>query len=446
MRYVILFVLLLAVLSFACDDEAEQALAPTATTPEPEVTGEPTAVPAESRLLFVGAASPDETGLYSVAADGTDLTLVSDVDSGAVLSPDGERVAFACPFADEPARLARDICVGPVQKTETRVEIGEQLGGIVWEPDSSRLAVVTELVDEAAVFFGSGVSLINADGSDLQELVPLTEGLHLTNLQWSPDGQQLALLATTSVPINPVQRTDLEVVDPEDGTRTNVTEQIPEAGTSLTGVEEFAWAPDGSALAFVRNSLVSGGNVELYTVARDGSDLRQLTDTPDWHEISPAWSPDGQWLAVSAAPAESGFRQVFIVPAAGGEGRLLAPDLSLSDYLVWSPDGRLAFAGTEDALDTCPMLSLYVTNVDVGDPQPLANGDPLVISPTMTWSPDGSHLFYIPGTAGGGDEPQPELEGCGSQFLFSVPADGSGLPAQLTDFSVHSFVGWLPQP
>jgi len=65
----------------------------------------------------------------------------------------------------------------------------------------------------------------------------------------------------------------------------------------------------------------------------------QRLTTDQYSDTSPAWSPDGQWIAWTSQ------RQ------AGGEIWLMKPDgsgahaLTLGDYPSWSPDSRrIAFA------------------------------------------------------------------------------------------------------
>src|SRR5438093_1166292 len=42
----------------------------------------------------------------------------------------------------------------------------------------------------------------------------------------------------------------------------------------------------------------TGSGTQLFTVRRDGHDLRQITDGPG-EATTPDWSPDGRWLAYS---------------------------------------------------------------------------------------------------------------------------------------------------
>jgi dipeptidyl aminopeptidase/acylaminoacyl peptidase len=61
-----------------------------------------------------------------------------------------------------------------------------------------------------------------------------------------------------------------------------------------------SWSPDGSRLAFSSNR---DGNYDIYTVAADGTDLRQVTFTEQpepWmfvNSYEPTWSPDGTMIA-----------------------------------------------------------------------------------------------------------------------------------------------------
>src|SRR5262249_2227410 len=90
-----------------------------------------------------------------------------------------------------------------------------------------------------------------------------------------------------------------------DGSRTHLF-LAPLAGgepTELTfgdfDVREFAWARSGAATAFVANRLGDPDldrNDDVWIVSSEGGEPRRLTlnEGPDH---SPAWSPDGKWIA-----------------------------------------------------------------------------------------------------------------------------------------------------
>lgn len=102
----------------------------------------------------------------------------------------------------------------------------------------------------------------------------------------------------------------------------------------LTGgdrLEEPAWSPDGSRLAFVR-SVYSGGNDEettVWTMAADGSGAAPLVTLAYVEEIG--WSPDGTSLLVGTGSG------THVVDVGTGAAELLSDRIQEA---VWSPDGE----------------------------------------------------------------------------------------------------------
>jgi Tol biopolymer transport system component len=399
--------------------------------------------PPQLFLYFFSHSSPDQPGLYAINGDGTGLRQlallgIEDLAFPPVPSPDGKRLAFPCRPDQTLTGPPTDVCLSAANGSDVRIATQGKLppssiisGEIAWAPDSRLLAFVTDLyTDQTFTAFGE-LYLLDAGEEQLRLLAPGAPGLQRGAIAWAPDGGRLGVSSTPP----PGSRTALEVVDVEDGARLDVAEQIEGLGT----ISDFAWSPDGSAIAFVRtvwrSPFPSGvDGVQLYSVAPDGSGLRLLPDLGDW-PVRAVWSPEGRFLAVTARPVGGGFASLYVVPVDGGDPLRLAPNLLISDFPAWSPDSsRLAFLGAESLPETSnfPTYALYVVNAEGGEPQQFAQK--VQPPPLITWSPDGQTLFY---TADSGSC----VQACTGP-LFLVPSDGSAPPMQVTDFTVDAFVGW----
>jgi hypothetical protein len=118
-----------------------------------------------------------------------------------------------------------------------------------------------------------------------------------------------------------------------------------------------------------------------------------------------AMSPDGQWVAYTAtrprdevetrAPA---FSELWVVPAAGGEPRLIVGQPHTAADPQWSPDGQtLTFAANLPQHDGRQVYGVSPTG---GEPRPLTRSPRGVAA--YRYSPDGGSLAYTESV------PQPE--------------------------------------
>lgn len=164
----------------------------------------------------------------------------------------------------------------------------------------------------------------------------------------------------------------------------------------LRSIETPAWAPDGSAIAFVG---VLEGRSDLWVVERDGSNLRRLTDD-GWAAKHPTWSPDGMELAFvtdrwgpSEAPGSSSnpWRVALLDLQEGAIRSVPGQEGGSSTSPAWSPDGDW-LAWVTDA-DGPPSLHLHRLGESgtwrvEGAPGPLMGIS--VGSPLLSWSRSGA--------------------------------------------------------
>jgi Tol biopolymer transport system component len=179
-------------------------------------------------------------------------------------------------------------------------------------------------------------------------------------------------------------------------------------------------SPDGSRVAFISNRVTESnpdGNYEVFTIALDGSDLVQVTNTlppNQWETYSsydPTWSPDGTRIAFSGIRHWSSV-ELFVINSdgSGGETRLTDP----SDFADkwdpdWSPDGsKILFTwGVGGGWD------LHTINPDgSGETNltPDATEDGYSAERNGTWSPDGARIAFDTDRHCCGNYPNPNTE------------------------------------
>lgn len=148
-------------------------------------------------------------------------------------------------------------------------------------------------------------------------------------------------------------------------------------------------SPDGVRLAFVK---FGDDNVSrLYLADIDGRNEREVSvPSPPGvvqHFASPAWSPDGTRLLVSAG--EPGRLQLFILNADGsGLRQLTSGEVSHIDG-AWSPDGQsVAYVRAASPAQNQLMIQHLPTGAERRFDYPWRNRFP-------SWSPDGSRIAFV---------------------------------------------------
>ena len=296
------------------------------------------------------------TQIWIEDADGSHVRkLVSDdfTDSAVSLSPDGKMVVFYRQYTDSlQAWIADPSLIGAIMVMKVdgsglhEIDTGGRAKlcdagpeGDAWSPDGRRIAYARFCFDKAGAFVEGGIWTINADGTDARRVTRTTPSSHTEDHSagWSPDGKRLTF-----------GRTDISV-SPE----LSAIFTVAIDGTDLRQVTDWKvdandpdWSPDGSLIAF-NSPAEAGGDQNIYTIHPDGTGLTQLTKGlstyPDGGQgtFHPSWSPDGTQILFSHNPSTGEFADFFVMKRDGSDLHVLALTTLEENQAHWgrSPGG-----------------------------------------------------------------------------------------------------------
>lgn len=131
---------------------------------------------------------------------------------------------------------------------------------------------------------------------------------------------------------------------------------------------------------------------QLIVADADGENQRLILDSR-FPLMSPAWSPDGQWLAYVSF--ESKRSAVYVQLVRTGERRQVSARAGINGAPAWSPDGHklaltLGGSGGNPDLYVLDLASQSLTRI---------TDDP-AIDTEAAWAPDGKSLYFTSDRAG----------------------------------------------
>jgi dipeptidyl aminopeptidase/acylaminoacyl peptidase len=310
-----------------------------------------------------------------------DFAQLRDVDEPNI-SPDGNLIAYVVKTADmEKDKLPGNLWLAKWDGSENRALTFGNKGASHprWSPDGKWIAFLSGHEDEDET---DQLLILPIGGGEAEKLTNLKG--NVDDFAWSPDSKRVVLVVHDPDAREPEKKKKEKKTVPPividrfqfkqdiDGYLTNryshlqlldLTNRKLQSLTSGKHDDVLpAWSPDGNEIAFVTKRGDDPDRSENWDVwiigAQSGANERQLTTSreadgePYW-ESAPAWSPDGKTIAYihggDPKKIEYAVHSLAIIPAAGGEAKILTQDLDRNVLQPhWSTDGKSVLCVLED--------------------------------------------------------------------------------------------------
>jgi TolB protein len=203
---------------------------------------------------------------------------------------------------------------------------------------------------------------------------------------WSPDGTKVAFVSDFTKSGHG-EKNVFVMTAVGTGDEINLATQITPYSSGGKAIDDLAWSPDGSRIAYTRGN--NAGDDKVWVVNADGTTTFPLEIGGGGAKRHPSWSPDSSKIAYAVVKNEP--QQIYLAPSTGGFGQPLTSGVGHEPN--WSPDGsKIAFDGYHSS--NFGPVDLHIVDADGG-------GTPLIVTPSSNtqwtfnaWSPDSGRIAY----------------------------------------------------
>lgn len=260
--------------------------------------------PTHPKIVF-NSNRDGNTEIYVMDTDGSQqirLTKHPDADFQPMWSPTGEQILFVSNRDGVDDLYLMDANGENVRRVFQKIASREQPA---WSPDGKQIAYLGNKGNDWAIYIAT------LDGREERLATCSRSGGFPA---WSPDGTEIAFPKAGLI-----ERPNPLVIINLHTRRQEILQPEPQLHMFRP-----AWSLDGTTIAFSHIEKLDGkGPVTgtIYTVRRDGTNLREII--PEQEQISehPAWSPSGEELAYHRKV--DGNRQIFKIDLASRQNKQL---------------------------------------------------------------------------------------------------------------------------
>ncbi len=222
---------------------------------------------------------------------------------------------------------------GKNPQTVTCLRRSYRAEAVDWSPDGYFFAFADREKDDFSI------NVLDSGGRQVRQF--RLQGL-VWGLAWSPDSTRIAAAVDEGASLH---------IYHQDGTSQRFRSEAPAFGKPT-------WSPDGSVVAFL---CYVEERIDLCTMGADGTDFSRLSFPLEFPFIKTDihWSPTGDQIVFEALQP-SGFNDLFVIRAHGGELRQLTFHPAGDSEPAWSPDGtQITFVSMRDG-----NREIYIVNAD----------------------------------------------------------------------------------